>query len=362
MSLVEPSGQRRTFHTLDGLRGVAAIAVVTLHYHVGFDPLALPSAYLAVDLFFMMSGIVIAHSYDHRLERGLGATEFFLIRLIRLFPLYFIGWIIATTLVLVAIILGVSNWTLRDFVPAMLFQSVMLPNFLETGPRLDLYPSNGPAWSLFWELVINFVYAAAFPLISRRVLFIVLFVTMFALAATSYHLGGLDFGASWREWPAGLVRVVFSFTAGVLVERYRRLGAFGWFRVPPLLLVLVTVLGLAMPTSLGWLKDTALVVIVFPLVCIAATVIDPKHPRIFTFFGLVSYPLYVIQNPIPFQRALSAVAGDSAADHGPLAGLILMPIMIFVAWALFRWFDVPTRRVLTRVILHRRQRANGAMS
>ena len=46
------------FDTLDLLRGVAALAVVAFHFHPGTSPL-LAHGYLAVDLFFALSGFVM---------------------------------------------------------------------------------------------------------------------------------------------------------------------------------------------------------------------------------------------------------------------------------------------------------------
>ena len=56
------------FPALDGLRGMAALAVLVLH----LPPLSgfVFHAYLAVDLFFIMSGFVIAHAYEERLLGG----------------------------------------------------------------------------------------------------------------------------------------------------------------------------------------------------------------------------------------------------------------------------------------------------
>ena len=58
-------------------------------YHLpvifGFN---IPHAYLAVDLFFMLSGWVMAYSYEERIGQGLAFKQFALQRLARLYPLY----------------------------------------------------------------------------------------------------------------------------------------------------------------------------------------------------------------------------------------------------------------------------------
>jgi peptidoglycan/LPS O-acetylase OafA/YrhL len=59
-----------SFETLDGIRGSAAIAVAALHAGLMFPPILVPSAYLAVDLFFLLSGVVLEHAYGKRFARG----------------------------------------------------------------------------------------------------------------------------------------------------------------------------------------------------------------------------------------------------------------------------------------------------
>src|SRR5271154_3749496 len=58
---------KRRISSLDGLRGIAALAVVLFHYNIFYLPQAkLPyigQGYLGVDLFFLMSGFVMAHVY-----------------------------------------------------------------------------------------------------------------------------------------------------------------------------------------------------------------------------------------------------------------------------------------------------------
>jgi peptidoglycan/LPS O-acetylase OafA/YrhL len=77
----------RNFHALDGLRGVAAICVVMLHYGAYVSPLSVGSGYLAVDLFFCLSGFVIAYAYRQRLMTSISPGRFFVMRFVRIYPL-----------------------------------------------------------------------------------------------------------------------------------------------------------------------------------------------------------------------------------------------------------------------------------
>lgn len=118
---------RRTFDTLDGLRGTAAIVVLLLHVASAETP-DLPvfgSAYLAVDLFFLLSGFVIGHAYEARLSDGLTFGKFLKIRLVRLYPLYVLGLALAVaTPVLMA--LATRQWWLAKPTAVTLPWSVLM--------------------------------------------------------------------------------------------------------------------------------------------------------------------------------------------------------------------------------------------
>ncbi|TIW52974.1 MAG: acyltransferase, partial [Mesorhizobium sp.] len=90
---------RHIYLNLDALRGVAAISVMLYHFSPFIaDGKVLPSSYLAVDLFFLLSGFVIAHAYDRKIESGMGFGTF---RLIRLYPLYLAGTLLGAFYLLI---------------------------------------------------------------------------------------------------------------------------------------------------------------------------------------------------------------------------------------------------------------------
>src|ERR1700755_2850194 len=100
---------KQHFEILDGLRGVAAIAVVTFHFmeiaYTDYSKDFIGHGFLAVDFFFCLSGFVIAYAYDGRLTT-LGLKEFFRSRLIRLHPLVVFGSILGLAGLLIQTYLG----------------------------------------------------------------------------------------------------------------------------------------------------------------------------------------------------------------------------------------------------------------
>ena len=77
---------RKHLASLDGLRGVAALAVAAKHFQ-NFSRINLHAqqASVAVDLFFVLSGYVIARAYEARLAEGLSWRSYMCLRLARLY-------------------------------------------------------------------------------------------------------------------------------------------------------------------------------------------------------------------------------------------------------------------------------------
>ncbi|TIS73721.1 MAG: hypothetical protein E5X00_20675, partial [Mesorhizobium sp.] len=82
-----------------------------------------------------------------------------------------------------------------------------------------IFPLNPASWSLFFELIVNIAYAAVFFLLSKRVLTVLVAVSLLLLIVASALAGTLDFGMTGKTIISGLPRVWFSFFLGVLLCR-----------------------------------------------------------------------------------------------------------------------------------------------
>lgn len=78
----EPSSRTQHFHALDGLRGIAVLAVLGYHFGASF----LTGGYLGVDVFFVISGFVVTRNLIRLREDGGWARTFYLRRVSRLYP------------------------------------------------------------------------------------------------------------------------------------------------------------------------------------------------------------------------------------------------------------------------------------
>nr|WP_277754257.1 acyltransferase [Sphingomonas glacialis] len=282
---------------LDGLRGVGAILVLLLHLHFeagGLD--VFKRFYLAVDLFFILSGFVFSGAYDGKLSLALiGKLAFLRDRLRRLFPAIAVG-----------LILGAFNFEWRGvsndvLIPAQAFQSVMLPMFwIGTGPA---FPLNSPQWSLVYELLANIVYAGTIHSMTRIALVLVVALSALLYLMAIVWTGSADVGSTPGTMIPAIPRVMYGFFAGLLLRRiwHRNVGAtprrFGLAAIAifPLALVL---LGLfRVPVVAG---DACIVFLLFPPVIwiTASAELAPRSTRIVTEMGDLSYPLYATHVPL----------------------------------------------------------------
>ena len=160
--------KRGVFTTFDGLRGVAALLVVSRHVGPFFGPLNSPESFLAVDMFFLLSGFVIANAYAPRLEKGGFVLDFLKIRLIRLYPLYLAGLVVAVVLRLYMRGEDGDPWSLHMLIPTALLAALMLGG--PPGETTHGYSLNSPSWTLLPEIGLNLVYALVFRWLTVPVL------------------------------------------------------------------------------------------------------------------------------------------------------------------------------------------------
>ncbi|HET6308919.1 MAG TPA: acyltransferase [Rhodopila sp.] len=334
------SGQRH-FAVLDGLRGVAALVVLCLHvmqaHHSG-----LPQAALAVDFFFLLSGFVVAYAYEARLRTTLCFFEFTKIRLLRLYPLIFLGTSVGIVVTAVhARLLGDISAT--DVVQAGVLGLLLLPG--SVFPQWDTaYPMNVPAWSLFFELAINLAYARVVRHLTTLRLVVLTGLGGAILILLALLQGGLQtIGAGKAGFVLGFGRVLFPFAAGVLLYRLR-----GPVRQAPWLGALLPV-GLAAlllaPLPQNPLVDLAYVMVLFPaIVGLGASVtVGGSVARVCLFAGRLSYPVYITHQP--FLRLAPLV--EARLHLGAVVASVLETgFCLAFAYAALRLFDEPLRAML----------------
>jgi peptidoglycan/LPS O-acetylase OafA/YrhL len=340
---------RSKFLALDGIRGVAALLIVVRHCPQFFGGIGPPETYLAVDLFFVLSGFVLAHAYSERLDQGMGWAGFMRVRLIRLYPMYGLGVLIGAAALILETLGGGPALSISTLVTVSLASILMLP-CPPTELGSNLFPINRPGWSLFFELAANLVMAATWKSLNNRTLLIIMAACGALLSYSAFKLPSLDGGYVWSSLGVGYARVGFSFFAGLLIYRHReRLPAL----VSPWVALVASAAILCCPTPAEWRSkyDLVCILLLFPLLVVSAARREPvRGARLCAVLGVISYPLYAIHQPL--QRLIAdmfAAGGVDVARWAPDAGLLLAPLLAATAWLVARHYDQPIRDWLTRL-------------
>ena len=363
---------------LDGLRCIAALVVVWYHLFEGFATSPIDQrcnhGYLAVDFFFLLSGFVLSYAYDGRL-RSISAAQrlsfgsFLRRRIIRLHPMLLLGLVWGA----VAFVLqGSVQWdgtavSSICVIIALLTSLVLIPAWpgcpTEVRGNGEMFPLNGPMWSLFFEYVASILYGVVLHRLSTKVLYLLALLfagglSAFALCnlSESYHIG-VGWTLAGMNFPGGLLRVLFSFTMGMYLQRTTRTEGRGL----PFLLCAALLGGLLILPYPGmeaniWngIYDLLCVLVVFPMIIRGAVrangEIKALEMSVCRWLGNISYPLYIIHYPamyLCYAYLWGQEPHPAFSEVWPMAvGLFIGNILL--AHLCFKFYDAPARKWLGR--------------
>ena len=373
------SDSKPHYELLDGLRGVAALLVVWYHLFEAFATSPVDQrfnhGYLAVDFFFLLSGFVIGYAYDERWGRGLRMRDFIKRRLIRLHPMVVLGALLGAAAFFVQ---GSVRWNGEPVstgmvLAALLCGLLLIPAWPGAGHEVrgngEMYPLNGPGWSLFFEYLGNLLYMLLLRRLPTRWLTLLVALTGAALAA--FAIGDLSgyghLGVGWTlagsNFPGGMLRLLFAFPAGLLLARrfrpVRIRGAFWLCSLSLAVLLAMPYVGSEQNHLFNGLYDTLSTLLLFPLLLwlgASGHATDAATARICGFLGDISYPLYMVHYPSMYLfYAWVWNHGYTISEVWPVAAALFAG-NILLAWFVLKIYDEPLRRLLTaRFLRPRRQ-------
>lgn len=372
------------YQLLDGLRGVAAVLVLFYHIFEGFSFAELQNeagdgiirtlnhGHIAVDFFFILSGFVISYAYDDRWKK-MNTWQFFKRRLIRLHPMLIMGAIIGF---LAFAFVGFERWDGSTThtgwaMAALLLTMFMIPAMpglpYEVRGNGEMFPLNGPGWSLFFEYIGNILYALFIRRMSTKVL--ATFTALLGIAHAWFFIGNISgydmVGVGWTideiNFWGGLVRMLFPFSIGMLLARTFKLrrikGAFWICSIALVAIFSVPYINPGYGISLNSLYEFVCIAVLFPLLVWigacgnAGNGFTAKANRV---LGDISYPLYIVHYPIMyiFYAWLIEKKIYTLGDSMEVAAVVIVSSII-LAFLCLKLYDEPVRRWLSRKFIRR---------
>lgn len=326
--------QRSALTSLTGIRFFAAIHVVFFHYAPGVPHYLrniVENGYLAVGLFFLLSGFILAYNYG---DRETDTRRFWLARFARIYPAYLLGFLLIAPAVIVR---------LQDD-PGKLAASGLAAVTLLQGwiPGLALV-WNGPGWSLSVEAFFYLLFPLMLPVLAR------LSIRSLWLAGGACCLLAALAGEKFMyvplfrlpEFGLGIVTGLL-FLRGVrirgLLPASIGLGAFAVLS-PDYLSV-----GLR-----GAVAAPLFAMLVFSLACDRGMVNRFLGRRRLQKLGDASYAIYILQSPV---MAYFLLGTQGIGTRAPLSWVhfwIYCTILIGISLACYRWLETPARRWIVQM-------------
>jgi exopolysaccharide production protein ExoZ len=345
--------ERQSLLSIQILRAFAALAVTCDHI-AGYEftrqyglPDALPHVKFGgagVDLFFVISGLVMVYASDSYFGRARAPQEFFLRRLVRIVPLY---WAM-TTIVLVYLFLQYRDLARANFSPA----SVVASYLFIPWPQVDgfMAPVHGVGWTLNYEMLFYALFALA-VLFTRRTGVLLLAALLFAFVIFNYFVS-LPLPLGYWANP-----IVLEFVFGMLIA----LALHSGFRIPRAWAAAIVLAGcVALVASDHWPDVHRIFALGLPSAFIVGALALADHTakpafawRALSFLGDASYSLYLVHPlAITLPRRLFPYLVDPATPPWLYAGLLLTTA-VSAAIAVHLTFERPITRYLQRRIVSR---------
>ena len=373
------------YELLDGLRGIAALLVVWYHVFEGFafaagsDTISgMNHGYLAVDFFFILSGFVISYAYDDRWKKGFTLKDFFRRRLIRLHPMVIMGAVIGAVTFCIQ---GSVQWDGTHIATSAVMLALLCAMFMipavpgcryEVRGNGEMFPLNGPSWSLFFEYIGNIIYALAVRRMSDKALkILVVILGALLLWFTAFDISGYgNFGLGWTldtvNFCGGLIRMLFPFSMGMILARnfgegrFKKIHVNNAFTICSVILACVLFVPAikavipcgAMHICVNGLFEAAAIMAVFPAVVLLGAsgfTTGKTSTALCKFLGDISFPLYIVHYPFMylFYSWLIRTQQFTLARTWP-AAIGVFAWNILVAWLCLKFYDIPVRRFLSK--------------
>lgn len=354
-TMATQSAHQSKIESVQALRGIAAIAVVFFHtYQFELDPRYFGQAPMGgfwawgmhgIDLFFVISGFIMAHVHFDDFIQGIGWRRFFVARVSRIYAPYLpVLAILAVAYFAVAGLGSESGVDVRD--PLTILRSAIL--WPGTNGLLPV------AWTLEHEIVFYFVVMIA---LMRPAIGVVLFVGWQLYALTAGH-GGSDFA----KFLMGPYEIEFAFGIGCMqivrhfpVTNYPRLilgaGSFLFFALALYTTYVHDFVPVTYVSTISYGLASS-VVLVGAVYCERAGYV--AIPWLASFVSGASYSIYLVHYPLISLLSKLLVRFGLARPELVNVGFVGLSITSIAAGCLYH---VAVERQLTAVARNLLQRA-----
>jgi peptidoglycan/LPS O-acetylase OafA/YrhL len=365
---------------LTSLRGIAAIIITIHHFSIALVPSwgatietqtkLMKNCYLCVDLFFILSGFILAHVYINYFQKNVTskAYESFVIsRFARIYPLHIVTLLIFVGLECIKLaryhwlsinnpnlLIGIDPPFTGAYDPPSILSSILLLQAIDykTPPLFDIVTYwNQPSWSISAEFLIYLLFPFLCLFIMKKRNLGTGIISVLAFLAVCWVLKS---GTLNHSGIPSLIRCLSECVLGIIAYKIYKKGYFQkWFEQDWLAnIVLISIL---ITMHFG----NILLPFIFPLFCLLilcwglnqGSVGKFLSSKPIVFLGTISYSLYLvhwfIQELVKFiWQAKFHRVFDTGWNFYQSSAIVALGlgISLFVAVITYRWIELPMRQ------------------
>jgi|GEM_PF-1832022 len=337
---------------LDGIRGGLAILVALSHafgHFTGWGSAFFPfNATFAVDIFFVLSGIVLYHSHLQEIKsKAMSFKAFVVKRFLRLYPMHIFGILMVPIALMISIGQPYPEW-IGDVTAKNLFGDALMMNAINVGFNLS---SNQPSWSISIEFYIGTL--VAFFCCRNKLLALFLpFLTIAAFYTATINTHNLD-QMNIFLFNGGIVRCIYCMSIGILsyslIMRFRsylsdRSSFPKIFSLLGFILMCGMVIHVRIPMYIYFALIAIVSVAIAMIACIGFRFLSFLDSRFFVMLGKRSFSIYLMHTPLIYLFIKLKVENNYLNS---LLAVGVIVLSVIVAGFTFKYIEKPPLRILS---------------
>ncbi len=350
--------------SLTGLRGIAALYVMSFHYNYFFVALLhvtpvrfIRMGNLGVDLFFILSGFVLAHVHlndfinDHKISLANKIKVFIQLRLARIYPLHLITFLAAVILYMAKNVSGANIHNHESYTAIAALANILL---VHSWGGFSTLTWNGPSWSIsiewFLYLLFPFLALALGKINKWYACAVAIFSLLSAMCILKFIYHRSDMSASYDY---GLIRGTGEFICGICLNIISRKHLAQSFSHSLATTASTFTLLCALIFSNAYVAVFAMAYLIFSLSYQEGYVAKLLSHRICVYLGTISYSLYlwhVLVLNFLFSPMVHGFIKNATSWPAIFLWIISVPLVLLIAHLSYKYFELPARLILRNKI------------
>jgi len=329
---------------LDGIRGLAALSVAIMHFPIDnyiSNSSFFSNSFLFVDLFFVLSGFILTILYS-----GFFSPIVFLkLRFARIAPVYYLTLFFGIVLEFLKLLFPDLSTT-QSFSGSNDFYSLLREVLLiQSLPIFSNTSFDPPNWSISSE-AFAYLVMSLFLLISparRLVFWTVMFISMLFISMSISQLNNAH--------ELAIYRCFFGFSAGVLVahfiNKWESLSFGSYSNLATLVIIILTIAYIWIGGLPAFPPALFFSIILLALHCSKGELREYVFSnKTVVFLGDISLSLYLVHYFIAMRFEEIDVFFTKGEAQVELLFLSYLLVVIFMSFVMFRYYEVPLRKLL----------------